>query len=634
MGNATARAILLGLLIIPLNNYWLFNCEIVLLSGHPSTTSIFFNSIFILLVLVCANSGVRRFWPAKAFSQAELLTVYVMVNIATALGSHDMIQVLLPALVHPFKFATPENRWDAMFVPWLPEWLTVRDPVAVNAFFRGNASFYDPRILAAWLVPLAMWTVFIITLLFMMLCLTSILRKQWTEHEKLSYPLVQLPVEIAAEQTPLYRNSLLWLGIAFAVAIDMLEGLHVFYPTVPAPNIKNIDLASYLVTRPWSAVGYLPARFYPFGVGLAFLLPLDLSFSSWFFYIFWKAELVITAAAGLDNIPRFPYVTEQSFGAYMGIAAFALWISRRQLVGVLATALKGGSEDDDKAEALRHRTAVFGLLAGSVVMWVFLRGMGMSPWLIAPFFIVYFAMAIGITRMRAELGPPAHDLHHAGPDTMLPAILGPQTLGPGSLVAFSLLSWFNRAYRAHPMPFMLEGLKAAERSRGSYRRFAAAIVASTVVGTICTFWIQLHVYYKLGSASRVSWVPLVFGSEPYNRLDGWMRGASIGMENTVAAISVGLGFTILLNALRMRLPWFPFHPVGFAISSSWSMNHLWVCMFIAWLAKLLVLRYGGLRLYRRVLPLFLGAVIGECIMASVWSLIGMALNVTTYAVWP
>ena len=126
MGNATARAILLGLLIIPLNNYWLFNCEIVLLSGHPSTTSIFFNSIFILLVLVCANSGVRRFWPAKAFSQAELLTVYVMVNIATALGSHDMIQVLLPALVHPFKFATPENRWDAMFVPWLPEWLTVR----------------------------------------------------------------------------------------------------------------------------------------------------------------------------------------------------------------------------------------------------------------------------------------------------------------------------------------------------------------------------------------------------------------------------------------------------------------------------------------------------------------------------
>ncbi|MGC8864004.1 MAG: DUF6785 family protein, partial [Armatimonadota bacterium] len=345
-------------------------------------------------------------------------------------------------------------------------------------------------------------------------------------------------------------------------------------------------------------------------------------------------ELVLSSALGLDSIPRFPYVNEQSFGAYMGIAAFALWTSRKPLWRIILNAIRGVDTSEDRSEAMRYRTAVLGVIIGVILLSRFAYAIGLSLWLLLPFFAIYFALSVSITRLRAELGPPAHDLHVAGPDAMLPALLGPQFLGTRSLVALSMMYWFNRAYRAHPMPFMLEGFKSAEGSRTSYRSVAVAIMAATVVGALASFWIQLHVYYRLGAAAKTSWVPLVFASEPYARLDGWIRGASPPSSNVFWAIMVGCGLTLLLNGLRMRLGWFPFHPVGFAISSSWSLHMLWLSMFVAWLIKLLVLRYGTLRLYRSAMPLFLGIVVGECVMASIWTLIGMGLNVPTYAVWP
>lgn len=634
MRGVSTRAVLLGLLIIPLNNYWVFYSEIVLLSGHPSTTSLFFNSVFVLLLLSGANAVLRKRMPTWAFSQGELLTVYLMVNIATALGSHDMIQVLVPEMAYPHFYATPENQWDRLFMAHLPSWLTISDPTALNGFFKGNSSLYEPVVLRAWLVPVLMWSGFIVALLFVMLCLSSILRKQWMEHEKLSYPLVQLPLEISSAKVPLLRSRLFFLGVGIAAAIDLVQGLHTFVPSIPLLPLKTIDLATYMTARPWSAVGWMPARLYPFGVGLAFLLPLDLSFSAWFFFLFWKAELVLSSALGLDSIPRFPYVNEQSFGAYMGIAAFALWTSRRPLSRIVRNAIRGTDAQEDNAEAMRYRTAVLGVIIGTILLSRFAHAVGLSLWLLLPFFAIYFVLSVSITRLRAELGPPAHDLHIAGPDAMLPALLGPQSLGAGSLVALSMMYWFNRAYRAHPMPFMLEGLKAAEASKTSYRAVAVAIMSAAVVGTLASFWIQLHVYYKLGAAAKTSWVPLVFASEPYARLDGWIRGPAPPSSNVFWAVTGGCGLTLLLNSLRMRLGWFPFHPVGFAISSSWSLHMLWLSMFVAWLIKLLVLRCGTLRLYRSAMPFFLGIVVGECVMASIWTLVGMSLNIATYAVWP
>ena len=86
--------------------------------------------------------------------------------------------------------------------------------------------------------------------------------------------------------------------------------------------------------------------------------------------------------------------------------------------------------------------------------------------------------------------------------------------------------------------------------------------------------------------------------------------------------------------IRGRWIGFPFHPVGYAIASSWGMSVLWVPMLIAWVIKLVILRYGGLATYRKCVPFFLGVILGECLMGGFWNLTGIARQVPTYAFWP
>ena len=166
-------------------------------SGHPTTASLFFNVIFLLLLLTFFNLSVTRFAPKVALSQAELLTLYVMLSIASAISGHDQLIGLPPALGHPFWFATPENEWDALFFNHIPPWLSVSDKNVLRGYYQGESSFYFSAHLRAWFGPFVWWSLFYLVILFILLCINSILRKQWIEREKLSYPIIQLPLALS-----------------------------------------------------------------------------------------------------------------------------------------------------------------------------------------------------------------------------------------------------------------------------------------------------------------------------------------------------------------------------------------------------------------------------------------------------
>ena len=93
----------------------------------------------------------------------------------------------------------------------------------------------------------------------------------------------------------------------------------------------------------------------------------------------------------------------------------------------------------DKGEALRYRTAIIGALIGLILILAFCVKAGMSLWFAVLFFVVYFAMSVTITRIRAELGPPAHDLYNAGPDLLLTDTFGTRRIGNRNLSVMSLL---------------------------------------------------------------------------------------------------------------------------------------------------------------------------------------------------
>jgi hypothetical protein len=283
---------------------------------------------------------------------------------------------------------------------------------------------------------------------------------------------------------------------------------------------------------------------------------------------------------------------------------------------------------------MSFRTAVLGSALGFAFLTAFSYFAGMPVWLGALFFAVYFTIALSVTRMRAELGPPTHDLHFIGPDQSLSTVFGSRNLSGSALGAFTLYYWFNRAYRCHPMPHQLEALKMAQLSRTAPGGVLVAVGLAALAGVVTTFWVTLHVSYELGAAGRITgWGSLGYGPEAYNRLAGWISSPTRPDTSAMLAIGAGFGFASALTLVRMHVYGWPFHALGFAISGGWSMMWAWLSLFVAWVLKSAVMRYGGLRGYRAGLPFFFGIILGDFVPGAVWTIIGLVFKVPIYSVW-
>ena len=113
------------------------------------------------------------------------------------------------------------------------------------------------------------------------------------------------------------------------------------------------DLHQYFTDKPFNAIGWTPATFYPFMIGIGMLMPMDFLFSSWFFYLVWKLQHVVVVANAWDADPRMPYDNYQAFGAYFLFLVSTLWLSRTYFTQVVRCALGRPSEIDDRDEPLR-----------------------------------------------------------------------------------------------------------------------------------------------------------------------------------------------------------------------------------------------------------------------------------------
>lgn len=635
----TWRAFLIGVLLIPANAYWLVQMERIRYSAHPTTVSLFFNAVFILLALTVLNALVGRWRPRAALHRGELLLIYVMMTVSSTLPAHDLQQILVPMLVWPFRFRDQHKEWDA-FIPELPHAWMVDDPAVYSGYFQGNSSLYQAHVLRAWLVPVLVWTVFLTALLTVMLCINVLLRKQWTDRERLTYPIVQLPFEMACvgpggQLPPLFRSRLFWIGFALAAAVDLVNSLNLYFPSIPpiltpGGGESYLDLRLLVPDKPWNAIGWTPISWYPFIIGLGMLMPVDFLFSAWFFYLFWKAQLVVTSAMAWDIDPRFPYPNAQAFGAYVAFFAYTVWLSRRYLVGVGRRIVGLASEIDDRGEPVSFRGATLGIVLGMAVLVWFSVRLGMPVWVALLFFAIYFALALAITRMRAELGTPIHDLHFTGPDWMLAEVVGTRDLGARTLNAFTVFFWFNRAYRGHPMPHQLEGFKLAEQCHSRYQPWFWTIWVTGILGSLAGFWAMLHLHYVYGATAKARGT---FGPEAFVRLSAWLKNPVPTNPSVVYATLVGFAFACFLQAMRVRFPWWPFHPLGYAVTSSWEINLVWMPLFIAWAVKLVILKYTGLPGFRRSLPFFFGLMLGQFVLGSLLNVYGIVRELPTYQFW-
>lgn len=638
----TLRAIVLSLILAVINDYWIVQIEVVRYS-FATYAAPFYNCIFTLLVVTAANLLVRRSRPNLALTRVELVTIYAMLSVTSAVCSHNMMEILVSLMGYAFFFQSPENGWGKLFLDRLPQWLIVSDMETLKHFYYGNSTFWTPANYSAWIVPILSWSAFTAVLLFTMLCINSILRKHWVESERLTFPIIMLPLEMTDETGSLFRNRYMWMGFAVAGAITFVAGLNYLYPSIPCIRIVRQNFGQYIVTPPWNAMGAIIVGFYFWAIGIAFLMPLELSFSCWFFYWLVKMELVASRSMGLHELNivggsfdrTYPFLISQSYGAYLGFFVMSVWSSRHYLRRVFRTAFRGTKEEDESREAMSYRSAILGLIGGLLFLGTFAYRMGMTIPIIAAFFALYLVFAVILSRIRAELGFPTHDMHQMSPAYPITTAIGTQNVDTQNLVGFSLFHWIGRNFASHPSPHQLEAYKLSERVGSPARQMFVAVMIAGIFALPIGFLNLLHVYYHNGgaTANMETWA-LGFGSECWNRLGTWIKQPTSPSPLSLVFVGVGFAISTMLAFLRLKFFWFPLHPLAYAIGPSWGISQLWMPIFIGGTAKFLVLRFGGLKQYRKALPFFFGLILGEITIGSLWTIVGIVLGIPTYDFWP
>ena len=138
----TVRAILIGIILIPPNTYFYHGKT----SALPEYTAD--NDVANLQRSGNAGgadlpkfSGQTAGCRASRSEQGELLTIYVILSISSAIAGHDMMQTLVPVIPNGFWFATLENEWQQLFWRYLPNWMTLSDLSVLQDFYDGKALF-------------------------------------------------------------------------------------------------------------------------------------------------------------------------------------------------------------------------------------------------------------------------------------------------------------------------------------------------------------------------------------------------------------------------------------------------------------------------------------------------------------
>lgn len=645
----TWRSILLTVLLAPLCAYWQVFQEVVFWVGSPTLVSLFYHVIFVLVVLAAGNSLLRRFLPRAALSQSELLVTYTLLCVVSAAGGYDWLHWQFADIAGPVWRAKPENRWEEVLFPHVPRSLIVWDKTALKGFFEGNSSFLrSPETLSAWSEPTIWWTILLSLALVGPLGLSVLFRRRWEETEKLTFPIAQVSYEITNPKSSHFHDRTFWAIVVIVASVNLLNGLHVISPRFPLIPIHAgfdedtnpaLNLSAALTDRPWNAASNVSLSFYPMLIGLGLLLPSELALSCVVFFFVFKLQLIAKSWLGYQGHPEFPFQKEQSLGGYLGILVFSLWVGRSYYRDVLRKIIRPDRESDAR-EPSSYRGAAM-LFVGCFVALVAVTmsagpdgmrfGSGMGLWQAVFHWGYYYVLLLVCGRIRAEMGLPVHEIERLGPVVILGNTFPTKVVGQRSLTVASMLFGLSRGMRSVAFPFQNEGYYLMARSKGDSRRLQWAMGIALVLGTVLMWHTYLAVFYWKGAVAKCQNYPDWHTGETLGQLMSWIENPQQATAwNRIVPSLLGLGFYFGAMVLKMRIPWWPLHPIGFALSSTWYMHHMWCPLFIAWLIKYFVTRYAGQSGSRKLAPIAFALILGDVVSGCGWTIYGLLRQKDVY----
>jgi len=198
-------------------------------------------------------------------------------------------------------------------------------------------------------------------------------------------------------------------------------------------------------------------------------------------------------------------------------------------------------------------------------------------------------------------------------------------------------SWNAQQFRSPIMAHQLDALRIAERSGGSLRGMNSAMLLAGIFGAIASFWALLHLAYIYGASARMNrWLGVASDFQTFTPLiNTWIPSQQGFNISEAFGVVLGLVLGIGMLLMRARFGWWPFHPIGYAMGGLYWVTLLWLPLMVSWLVKTLVLRYGGLRVYRAwLMPLGFGLILGDFLSGSFWALWASVAGAKLYSFFP
>lgn len=616
---------------------WLIYEELALSHiGTPSIFTLVQTVIGTMFALMLLNSALRRWKPKWVLTPPEFMVVFAMMTIGAVVTSVKLLHYLFPTILWPSYM--PIQSGGPTAASNLASFLGPREPRVVEWFFVGTRSFwafFRPEILRAWLVPLGFWAAFFFLLLWTMLCLASLVRRPWVDQDKVPFPVIELPVMMARDNDAkrLFSNRLLLLGFVPTVLLLSENYLGSLFPGFPTIKLAEQDIGTpYLTSAPWSSVNPLLAVWWPYALGLCYLIPLDVLFSCWFFFVAFRLVLVIATAVGWRSpgsawdLSQFPYVGNAAEGAWLGMFLAIVWNARRFLSALVRAMLRRQPVPGDAEEAMPYRLALIGTAAGyGALVWLgVLAGMRLSVSLVA--FALFFLAIVVLTRMYAQVAMPLFCMAFFSFTSWTTALFGTANLTRPEMASLTTFYWFDRTYETIPMGHHMEAFVFADRLRQSRRAMFWVVLGTTLVAVVIGMVTLLQIFYDRGAASaRVSQDSTWLAGYAWSRYAEWTASPKAFEAAPILRGAVSAAIVLLLSYARTLWIGFPLHPIGYLFTVSFALEWgMWNIVFVTWLVKWLIVRYGGLRAYRRSVSFFLGLALGDAVAHFVWG-VGLSL---------
>ena len=599
--------------------------------------------IFLLLVVV-VNRALVRLRERWGLSRGELLLIYAMMLVASAVPARAFLAYVFTVPAGGYYYATPENEWLHLLMPYMKPWLAPRDPGTVTCFFEGLP---EGRAIpwGEWLAPMVAWGLFFIFFVGTSMSLALIVRKRWVQDERLIFPLAQVPLELVADEekphglTRTLQSRTLWIGFFAALGFHVILGGQQYLPALPTIRITDVPLVRGATRLPMLNLEGTGLHFYPSAIGIGFLLSAEVGLSIWLFWIMSKIQLYLIGYYGVEAGSATQMWSMQLFSRGQQVGAFylmtflMLWEVRRRVGAAL---LHRQTKEDTPQEQREVRWGVYGLAVGMTLMWVWCVAAGMRPGYALAAIVLYLIIALVIARLVAQAGVffAAWSAEFL-PGDMLAYPLGMTALGAStSFVIYLHQAIFINDRRTVTMPFITDALKIASAERMPLIRLCGAMMVSVVVAVAVSYVIGLTIFYRHGAINLWDMSSRHIPMWNYDRLNNRWETQRDPNWYFVWWNFVGAAVMLALVQLHRRFLWWRLSPVGYLMGWSPALEQIAASFFIGWAVSSLISRYSTLSVYRRLRPFFIGLIVGEFAGVALWLAIDAVTGVRGHALFP